>query len=692
MNIFLAGDYTATLLSAPADFGKTTALCHWVDDLIERNAETGKRDIVLFFNNNVLLNPTISANNLNDWLLALLGIHGEGDLSGLVGFREGINNFYLIIDALDSDPAKVDYTIFSQLIDIISLYKNHKWLKVIISVRCPVSANNWHHITAKEQNWFFGCMTPDNGYINVPLLDYNEILEIAHSLRPENEHSLEPEMLTDLSYPTCLQYHFQNDPAHFSLKMSSEFSVFESVSSFFLNRIYRNRYKDDIEVLLFSLVAEMDVINGNYNINSFKIHKLLKNYHNAYLELINLGFLQELNISDGINFINNISVVSKHGLNRILAKKILMECDCIFDNKLVGKVNSEISLSVRPDVLKWCIYLTVSSGNSCNFNLLEEAEINMRDRAGIGIFLTDLLEKYPEILYEPVAESMEKNKNIDYLFGLEYLGKGYGRLLEKLLLLNLTEKYIIVSRTYIAFIAITQLDLKKLETQIAELKSFQADSFHQFFINPLLCLEAIYYYLRFGIIQKEPLAQLTGFYFNPELQTRKSNPAAFNEILHMIGLYTLSICNNEKKTMRFILALKKIYPSGTICYNFLFRILKAEIYLSLGKKKDATRILQHLGPYYDQEESSLTGFLKISYQALKTELENLHSKPDVEQINALIRFCDEEQCNLIKLRSLAFLLKKNTALNANPRFFGEFYFDLVKTELEHGCKANSFYV
>ncbi|HCN83656.1 MAG TPA: hypothetical protein DIT07_08550, partial [Sphingobacteriaceae bacterium] len=159
----------------------------------------------------------------------------------------------------------------------------------------------------------------------------------------------------------------------------------------------------------------------------------------------------------------------------------------------------------------------------------------------IGIFLTDLLKKFPGILYyQSIRERSEENKNIDYLYGLVYLGKRYEGLLEKLLSLNLTEKYVIISRTYIAFMAIIRLDLKKLENQIAELKTFPEDFFLQFPFNPLFCLETIYYYLRFGILRKEALIQLTQFYFFPVIQTNKSYPEAFNEILHLIGLYTIS--------------------------------------------------------------------------------------------------------------------------------------------------------
>jgi hypothetical protein len=691
MKMFLSGDYMATLLSAPADFGKTTALCHWVDDLIERNSATGKKDIILFFNNNVLLNPTVSANSLHDWLLALLGIYGDEDLSGLADLHKGINNFYLIIDALDSNPTKIDYPIFNQLIDIISLYKDHKWLKVIISVRSGICASNWHHIINSQQKWFLGFMTSDNSYINVPMFDYNEILQIADNLRPGEKHSLDPEMLPDFSYPLCLQYHYQNDPENFSLKMSSEFSVFEAVSSFFLNRIYRNRYKDEMGMLLLILVEEMDIINENYTVNSFDIYKTLRDYEKAYHELLNLGFLQEINISDGVKFVNNISVVSKHGLHRILARKLLIECNYVFDDKLIDKLNTEYSLSIRPDVLKWCVYLIVSADNPCSFDLLKKAQVNISDRAGIGIFLANMVVRHPDILYkEPLNAESDKVNNIDYFFSLEYLGKRYDHVLELLLPIISTEKYAIISRSYISFMAVIQLDIKKLETQIAELKSFPAEHYLEFSINPLICLEAIYYYLRFGIIQKEALAQLTRFYFKPVIQKNISYPVPFNEILHMIGLYTLSICNNEKKTMRYITALKKIYPLGSICYNFLFRILKAEIYLSLGKENDAVRILQHLKPYYEEQEFSLTGFMKISYLALKIKLENLDSIPNVDQINIFSRFCDDEHCTLIKATSLAFLLKKNPVLRDDPQYFDQFYFDLVKTTREHGCRVGSF--
>ena len=46
---FLKDDYTATALCAPAGYGKTLALCHWIEDKLAAGARGENNDIILFF-------------------------------------------------------------------------------------------------------------------------------------------------------------------------------------------------------------------------------------------------------------------------------------------------------------------------------------------------------------------------------------------------------------------------------------------------------------------------------------------------------------------------------------------------------------------------------------------------------------------------------------------------------------------
>jgi hypothetical protein len=156
LEIFENEHYTGTILCAPAGYGKTTALCHWVNKRAG-NPLYNQADIILFFNCNIMANVA-TGQGLNEWLLTLLGITSDGDNPDADFFNRGPQHgkFYLVIDGLNDCNFKRNefYQLFGQLIDIVSLYQKHSWFKVILSMRSSTWMNNRHFLANKMNSWF----------------------------------------------------------------------------------------------------------------------------------------------------------------------------------------------------------------------------------------------------------------------------------------------------------------------------------------------------------------------------------------------------------------------------------------------------------------------------------------------------------------------------------------------------------
>jgi hypothetical protein len=293
LNIFEKENYTGTVISAPAGYGKTTALCHWVDKRINSTLYN-EGDIILFFNCSILANAS-AGHGLNEWLLTLLGITTDSNALDIGLFERGPQKgkFYLIIDGLNDCNFKRNefYQLFGQLIDIVSLYQKHSWFKVILSMRSATWVNSRHFLVNKMNGWFTGFMQDWQQSINVPLFDGIEIAQLNDLIDPFNPAPLIKDVhIYNLSHPLYFQYYYQLHQAHFSLNKVNRASIYELTTEHIMQKVYKGKFNDDKVILLRALVSNMDFENGTYHIDKLKVHDLLKNYAQAYQELLSTGF------------------------------------------------------------------------------------------------------------------------------------------------------------------------------------------------------------------------------------------------------------------------------------------------------------------------------------------------------------------------------------------------------------------
>lgn len=332
------------------------------------------------------------------------------------------------------------------------------------------------------------------------------------------------------------------------------------------------------------------------------------------------------------------------------------------------------------------MYVTVAAGNPCDLRLLDDAHLSINEKSKVIIFYTELISKFAGKIVNDIDWIRSLEDNADTLVGLEYINKGYEEALSSLIGVGHFEPYHLRIRICLGVIAALQLDLKKLEKQISSMREMEADPFLEYPINPLYCLETIYYYLKFGTVKVEALRMLTKFYFNPQMSG--SIPRGFKEILYLLGLYTLQICNNNLKSMRYVRVLNKIYPSGSSGYQFLLKAMSAETLINLDEKDEALELYQELTKQYRIAPNNFTSFMKVSYYSLRVKIENLDTCPKSEQINALVQFCDDSLYKLTKVRSLAFFL--NYPSVKDEPIYDKFYRDIIKTTSINGCRVESF--
>jgi hypothetical protein len=290
----------------------------------------------------------------------------------------------------------------------------------------------------------------------------------------------------------------------------------------------------------------------------------------------------------------------------------------------------------------------------------------------------------------------DHNSLFNYFFGLEFINSDFEKPLLALLKFNISGSRKIMVYTALAAIAITKLDLNKFESYLSELRSFANKDFNDLLINPLSCLETIYYYLKYGIVKHEAFAELTRFYFNiPQNANTTGLGDGSLDILYLLGIYTLSICQNARKTIRFINAVNKVHPnSGNYPpgYELLLKSARVDALFSLNNPGEAMQLFKELTADYTSQIPAYTPFIKLTFHLLtvRTMLHDAEQPEIINEVKTLIHLSEEMNYTLIKVHALVLMLINRYRMKSNPEYYRQLHYDFTKVVLESGFRSESF--
>jgi hypothetical protein len=702
-NEFLRGNYTATVFTAPSGYGKTIALCHWIDEKLADNFNTQSNDIVLFFSSSALMSIFLSGRDLNDWLLTLLGYTPEEDVMSLLDVnnrKEG--NFYLIIDGFDEHMFKNDQfeLMLYQLMDVFSFYQSQNWFKLVLTMRSSNWMNNKHTLAYNQGKWYHGFTTDDQSGDNVPLLSIQEIKELSNKINPANQSNITTDIANDFTNPLYFQFYYKQHKENFTLSHIDHFSIYELISTFILNKVYLGHYATEKVLLLNGLIENMDFENRVYDLNKLKINDLLRQYGHAYTELLSIGFLKETNTSVESQFNTNVQFGNANFLEFTIAAKLLNDSNQHFDSKLTTTISSLFKNNERKiAVLKWCVIHAIKSNQKECFELLALTELTPHEKSELIIFLGSLLEKMTvTVTHSESLSGFFKQRCTDelfyYFFGLEFININYKRTLQTLLKFELSATKKIITYTALAVIAIQQFEFNQLESYINKLKSFPAEEMQQFIINPLNCIDAIYHFFKYGIIKRAFYSDLTHFIFNPPQSVSVYNNPA-NDLIYLIAGYSLIICQHPQKILRFINVIKRLNHGdnrNTSAYNFFLDMLQAEACHKLGNLKELNRIYHPISDLYDNDGNTFTSYMKSMIYSLKIKKALLSN--DYTKLGGYWRFiiqiCDEYGHRLSATFIAETLLKSTDFEELEPQLYKQVYYDYTKILRLAGLSKETF--
>ena len=671
LDVFLAGDYRATILTSPAGYGKTIGLCRWVESQLNKMLVTHNADTILFLNSKVLmgLSPGI---NLTDWLLALMGLpagNGFDTIVNIEGLRH--NNFYLVIDEFDGNVFKTEQLdlLFSMLLDFLAISSDWPGFKFILTMRSAswVTCKRRLLFDNRMDEWFIGFMSDEHEERNISVFSSNEIKEFCRRINPAIKipDVLHPEVSAFFSYPLFFQYYYQKNHIDFFLDQLDHFRIYEVISSYIFDKIYAGKFTTEKVLLLRILIANGQFKNGKFLIDKLKVYDYLKTYRDAYNDLISIGFLRELNHCLEARYDEYIEFTNKRLFAATMAAQLLHDCGS-YNNELCLKISDRIIPEYRVMVLKWCLFNAVKIKQYEIFTYLNRINLFAAEKAILLTFLSSLIKRnflLPEgANADEIFFADKPNSIFNYFFGYEFISLEYEQALKDLLKLNLNETLEIWINACLSIVYIIQLNSEGLESCIKALRRFPDDAYASFRINPLYCIETIYSYFKFGIIPKRALVQITRVLFNGSSATSQNSIIGSNNVLYLLALTTLSLSNNKPKMIRFINQLKHHNTVGETyseTYHFFLQIGLADTYLSAGNSEMGLQIYNELLQQYKAEHLKYTPYMKTCLDLLSAHA--LQYNGEIERlrriIEKMINHTEKTGYKLIKANTLSYYLE-----------------------------------
>ncbi|MBS7563875.1 hypothetical protein KHS38_05615 [Mucilaginibacter sp. Bleaf8] len=659
LNLFLHSGQTATVITAPAGYGKTVSLCHWVQEQL-CTITNGGTDRVLFLSSKVLSTQT-HAGSLHDWLKAMMGMSvQDNDFSELPDEQDAGKMFYLVIDGFDKERFKPgEFELMTDLLmDLIASYTDHPNFKIILSMRPAnwVSVRNRLVIENQLDNWFLGFMQDKHEETNLPLFSAEELEALSRKINPAQDlvKNLNPEVISFFSYPLFLQYYYQKHVGKFCLNKLDYFGIYDVISSYYLDKIYNSSQATEKVLVIKILLDSGSVLDGQFVVNKLRVYEELKGLWDAYNELISIGFLREVNRSIEGGYFKYIEFAHKRLLTYAQARTLVFYNNGKHDGDLIDRLNATVDSAYRVPVLKWCIFNAIKVQQFGIFKHITKVNLRAADKIHLLKFLIQLIQhKYiPFYNTDPVKFTFCKRHQdlFFYFFGVEFLSPEYEEILERMLSLDLEDTSKIWVHTCLGILGIVQLNGAAIEKSIAALRQFPEQAFYQFSINPLFCIETIYSFFKHGFVRREALRQITHFCFNPPGQEKFSATFSSDHILYLLALSTTGVSDNKHKLLRFVKVLKQRYlamnNTADSTFMFFLQVSEADALLTLGKVPAGTAVYNELMENFVQNKHTYTPYMQICLDLVSAKVMALQGREveaeavieNVMQLSAKLKF------------------------------------------------------
>jgi len=695
LNQFLSEEATACIISAPAGGGKTICLTQWIDSQIHQNPS---KDIFLFINLFTLAHSTGFGYDGNQWLSFILGIHQKGILDKFLETykRSSPGMFYLVIDdmnnALISD--KQFNIIFLQLVDMVNHFSKFPWFKIVISLR-PATWEKYKHLIegndAIQKLWFTGFISEEEKESGkFSYFTYQEIQKLTASLKnsPYIESECVHERLSIISLPLHFQYYYQLKGGKICLEKINLYDQF-AIEGMSLNKnVLNGTYHVEKKILLDKLSKLIGYTDHTISIEKHKAFPILKEFRSAYKELLYTGTLHEHRGDFGSRVTSEIRFHSLVSGAYFLAQRFLRKNHNLFDIKLIHNLNrAHYPLPIKKAVLNWLIIFAFESGSLALTDHFSSIEFIEDDVDELILFtcncLYDIIDKSPA-LGKKLKDQFINHRLLEYILEHISMKPDYKQALQYFSTFTLSEQQRIMLHSALGLTALIHLKDDETAFHIEKLREINPEAYAVFALNPLTHLESLYFYLKYGLIRREALEEVTLFNFHPERNKMRIHlPINF-----ALAYMSSKISGNVFKTLRFLRAVQQYQIRNKISFPKVFtdfiQLSKAYERLKNGQLEKAESI-QHATSTNSKGNINLH-IVRIIYQ-MKLAWVKQHSV--LQQHREVIAVCKQHDFRFFEAITRIFMLETHSTTE-HPTLIEEHSSALKMLFKESGYRVENF--
>lgn len=608
---FLESDYAATLLIAPAGWGKSLAVAHAAEHNWFGAHALHPEDICWFINAHAAGSLLLKGFSLSSWLDNQLSL-GNGE-----NFREYFSThpnerggrLVLIIDGFDEITMGADKLkmLYGKLEDFVYSNDQHPWVKVILSIRSATWAEVFQQslqLPSFRKYWYLGPEMDEDTNTNIPLLTEHEVRTVLQNFNFESNaiRGLSDSFVQKLRHPYYLQLfcQFSQQPGHSFV--DEHLSLFEIISRFIQQRVFNSPSNTFKIRIIEKMLQLLDMGKNGLRTDKSALLKQNPELFPAYKELITDNILVEENYSQEIMF--NVKVRFAH--NFLLEYFTAMHFIERNGNQVIAPLLKQIQeyfpqSPFRMSVLKWVLRFAITSNNAEGIQQILMMPLATIEKA-------HLLE-YVVLHYQQA----DKQDMLQQIFHHGYFRKNsistfmnddfihFKKRKVFCTLLNLVESIEdkLKIRCHLYLIAIMQLDAEQCEIELAAIKKLCAAdaTLHDMWITPYEAILFHYEYLKFGILNEAMRDKIYHFAQHWSIPSRRPFTVG-EDMVYRCVMFCFLLLGDDLQMIQFSERLFREHHSICSHRTDPFRLLtlcwKAQAHLGLNQMDAAKRISSHV--------------------------------------------------------------------------------------------------
>lgn len=393
---FYDSKYSFMAIISRAGYGKSTIVCHLVQQLLAESAEKSAKDALLLVSARDIFDDQFEYTNLEERIKSKIGLAPHTDLVSYFSHQHQNNGTRLLIfidgfsELLINNISKP--VIFDKLINLICSVGDSAGVKIIFTMR----SNMWNRLFDRLRNmplvlkkWFPGLCFDIRDQSNIPPLALEEIEAILSKIDPEKSQFLPRDLKSKLKYPFFIQWYYLLKDEFPNFEPSSDLLFYEIVDRFIAEKIHQTSYATEKTIFCRKLTVLMQ---GHKSVHKLSLIEDLAHFKNAYRELLADGILmEEKQEEDGI-ITEHVRFVHPHVSDYFIFLELYHVSGKKINQRFFKDVNEHYSgNSIRFQLLQWAAKIVIAKGNFQELELLISQSINHYEKKALIHFIAESL-------------------------------------------------------------------------------------------------------------------------------------------------------------------------------------------------------------------------------------------------------------------------------------------------------------